>query len=97
MNRSREHFWSLEFKPRHAGNGVFAISSACHRRRRIAASRWTLRVEKVRKCEYRPGNNAKTEEAQEHVNSSSLVQHLQTKNISTGDLSPMGADLPPQL
>ena len=26
------------------GNGVFAISSACHRRRRIAASRWTLRV-----------------------------------------------------
>jgi quercetin dioxygenase-like cupin family protein len=26
------------------GNGVFAISSACHRRRRIAASWWTLRV-----------------------------------------------------
>ena len=26
------------------GSGVFAISSACHRRRRIAASRWTLRV-----------------------------------------------------
>jgi hypothetical protein len=25
------------------GNGVFAISSACHRRRRIAASWWTLR------------------------------------------------------
>ena len=26
------------------GNGVFAISFACHRRRRIAASWWTLRV-----------------------------------------------------
>jgi hypothetical protein len=26
------------------GSGVFAISSACHRRRRIAASWWTLRV-----------------------------------------------------
>ena len=26
------------------GNGVFAISSACYRRRRIAASWWTLRV-----------------------------------------------------
>ena len=26
------------------GDGVFAISSACHRRRRIAASQWTLRV-----------------------------------------------------
>ena len=26
------------------GSGVFAISSACHRRRRIAGSRWTLRV-----------------------------------------------------
>ena len=26
------------------GNGVFAISSACHGRRRIAGSRWTLRV-----------------------------------------------------
>src|ERR1700751_3604378 len=26
------------------GNGVFAISSACHRRRRIAASWWTVRV-----------------------------------------------------
>jgi hypothetical protein len=30
------------------GNGVFAISSACHRRRRIAASRWTLRVDAIR-------------------------------------------------